>query len=446
MSSGLGRIREAAKGNSQTRFTSLFHHLTVDLLIRAYKALNPKAVPGVDGETWQEYGADYVNRIRDLHGCLHRGAYRAKPSKRMYLEKPDGRKRPIGIAALEDKIVQQATVWVLEAIYEVDFLGFSYGFRPGRGPHNALDAVYVALTKRRVNWVLDADVQSFFDRLDHECLLKFLQHRIGDPRLLRLIQKWLQAGVSDEGEWTSTTVGTPQGAVISPILANIYLHYVLDLWVEQWREGHARGEVYIVRYADDFVLGFQYKDDAVRLRTALTDRLSSFGLALHKQKTRLIQFGRFADKDRRDGGDGKPETFDFLGFTHICSKYRKDGRFTVKRKSSRDRLRRKVQAIGRLLRRLRHLSVPQLGAWLRSVVRGFFQYHAVPGNYDSLQRFRRLISREWLRALRRRSQKDRCSWKRLQQLVARWLPRPRILHPYPDRRLRVTTQGRSRMR
>lgn len=406
-------------------------------MIQAYQALNPKAAPGVDEETWVEYGADYVNRIRDLHERLHRGAYRAKPSKRMYLEKPDGRKRPIGIAALEDKIVQQATVWVLEAIYEVDFLGFSYGFRPGRSQHNALDALYMAITTKRVNWVLDADVKSFFDTLDHTWLLKFLQHRIGDPRLLRLVRKWLRAGVSEEGEWSRTTVGTPQGAVVSPILANIYLHYVLDLWVEQWRKRQARGEVYVVRYADDFVMGFQYQDDAKRLRKALAERFQTFGLSLHEQKTSLIEFGRFADRNQRDRGDGKPETFDFLGFTHICSKRRADGGFTVRRKTIRSRLSRKVTSLRRTLLQYRHAPVPQLGAWLRRVVRGFFQYHAVPGNGAALNRFRRLVIRAWLYALRRRSQKDRFSWTRMKRLADRWIPRPRILHPYPSQRFRV---------
>ena len=437
MYSGLGRVREVAKRDSQTQFTSLFHHLSEDLLIQGYKALNPKATPGVDGETWDDYGTDYVNRIRDLHKRLHRGAYRAKPSKRMYLDKPDGRKRPIGIAALEDKIVQQATVWVLEAIYEVDFLGFSYGFRPGRSQHNALDALYMAITTKRVNWVLDADVKSFFDTLSHEWLVKFLEHRIGDPRLLRLIQKWLRAGVSDEGEWSSTTVGTPQGAVISPILANIYLHYVLDLWVEQWRNRHARGEVYIVRYADDFVMGFQYQEEAERFRRELEKRFQAYGLTLHEQKTRLLEFGRYADKNRRDKGSGKPETFDFLGFKHICSKRRSDGGYKLTRKSIPSRLRDKVKAIRRTLMQHRHAPVPKIGVWLRSVVRGFFQYHAVPGNTQSLNNFRRLVISAWRHALRRRSQKDRFKWTRIFRLADRWLPHPRVIHPYPSQRFRV---------
>jgi len=437
MYSGLGRVREAAKRDSQTRFTSLFHHLSEDLLVQAYKALNPKASPGVDGETWDGYGADYVNRIRELHQRLHRGAYRAKPSKRMYLDKSDGRKRPIGIAALEDKIVQQATVWMLEAIYEADFLGFSYGFRPGRSQHNALDALYMAITTKRVNWVLDADVKSFFDTLSHEWLVTFLQHRIGDPRLIRLIQKWLRAGVSDEGEWSSTTVGTPQGAVISPILANIYLHYVLDLWVQQWRERHTRGEVYIVRYADDFVLGFQYKEEAARFQAELEKRFCAYGLTLHEQKTRLIEFGRYADRNRRDKGDGKPETFDFLGFRHICSTRRSDGGYKLLRKSIPTRLRDRVKAIRRLLMQHRHAPTPTMGAWLKRVVRGFFQYHAVPDNTPSLNRFRRLIICAWRTALSRRSQKGRVAWPRMYRLADQWLPTPRVLHPYPSQRFRV---------
>ncbi len=333
VSQGLQRVREAARRDSSLRFTCLLHHVTVELLREAYKALNPKAAPGVDGMTWSEYGKGLEERLRDLYGRVHRGGYRAQPSKRTYIYKDDGRLRPLGIAALEDKIVQLAVVWVLQAIYEEDFLGFSYGFRPGRGQHNALDAVWVAIVQRKVSWVLDADIRGFFGSIVHEWMIKFVEHRIGDKRIVRLIQKWLKAGVSEDGEWSSTVVGTPQGATVSPLLANIYLHYVLDLWVEAWRKRPARGEVYIVRYADDFVMGFQYRSDAEAFQRVLEVRMRKFGLELNTEKTRLIEFGRFAAETRAKRGNGKPETFDFLGFTHICARRRKDGRFTVRRKT-----------------------------------------------------------------------------------------------------------------
>jgi group II intron reverse transcriptase/maturase len=347
--------------------------------------------------------------------------------------------RPLGIAALEDKIVQQAVVWVLQAIYEEEFLGFSYGFRPGRSQHNALDAIWVAIMQRKVSWILDADIRGFFDSISHEWIEKLVGHRIGDKRILRLIRKWLTAGVSEDGEWSRTVVGTPQGATVSPILSNIYLHYVLDLWVEAWRKSRARGEVYIVRYADDFVMGFQYRDDAEAFHQALGERMQKFGLELKEEKTRLIEFGRFAAENRAKRGEGKPETFEFLGFTHICARRRKDGRFTVRRKTIAKRLRKKVGEVTRELKWNRHMPVPEQGKWLRSVVRGYFQYHAVPGNGQTLVRFKALVSRAWLRALRRRSQKGRgLTWARMQKLLDTWIPRVRILHPYPDRRLCVS--------
>ena len=439
VSQGLERVREAARGDASLRFTNLLHHVTVQMLGEAYDALNPKAAPGVDGMTWAEYGEGLEDRLRDLHGRVHRGGYRAQPSLRTYIPKTDGRLRPLGIASLEDKIVQQAVVWVLQAIYEEDFLGFSYGFRPGRSQHNALDAVWVAIMHRKVNWVLDADVRSFFDSVSHKWMERFVEHRVGDQRVLRLIHKWLKAGVSEDGQWSSTVVGTPQGATVSPLLANVYLHYVLDLWVEAWRKRYARGEVYIVRYADDFVMGFQYRDDAEAFQHALRQRMQKFGLELNAEKTRLIEFGRFARDDRAKRGEGKPETFEFLGFTHICAQRRKDGRFEVRRKTIAKRLRMKVKAIARELKRRRHNLVPEQGRWVQSVVRGYYNYHAVPGNYQALERFRKLVTRAWLRALRRRSHKARClTWARMQKLDATWMPRPRILHPYPDQRLCVT--------
>jgi len=438
-SNGLERIRQAAKRDSSTRFTALLHHITVDRLRDSYRALKRDAAAGVDEVTWEQYGVGLEARLRDLHDRVHRGRYRAKPSKRIYLPKPDGRQRPIGIAALEDKIVQQAASRVLGAIWEEDFANFSYGFRPGRSQHNALDALWVAITQRKVNWVLDADIRSFFDTLDHGWLMKFVEHRVADRRMLRLIRKWLRAGVSEDGRWSRTTVGTPQGAVISPLLANVYLHYVLDLWVKWWRKRRARGEVIIVRYADDFVMGFQYRDDAERFLHDLRERLAQFALEIHQDKTRLIEFGRFAMADRKKRGAGKPETFDFLGFTHICAKRRKDGRFTVRRKVIAKRMRAKLKEIRETLMRRRHDPVPEQGKWLRAVVQGYFNYFAVPGTSLEMNIFRGLVNRHWLRALRRRSQKGRnLTWERIQRLIATWIPPARILHPYPNQRLRVS--------
>lgn len=345
----------------------------------------------------------------------------------------------VTVGALEDKIVQQAVRVVLEQIYEEDFLGFSYGFRPGRGNHDALDALYVGLSKRKVNWVLDADIRGFFDAIDHQWMLRFLEHRIADRRILRLIRKWLIAGVSEDGKWSRTTVGTPQGAVISPLLANIYLHYVLDLWVNQWRKRQARGEVIVVRYADDFALGFQYHSDAQRLHRELRSRLQQFGLTLHPEKTRLIEFGRFAERNRKRRDQGKPETFDFLGFTHYCGRLR-DGSFKVKRKSIAKRMRVTLARIKSQLTGMMHRPVKEQGLWLQSVVRGWYNYHAVPFNLAALDQFRTQIVRMWHHVLRRRSQKARrkCTWSRMQGYVKRWLPPKRILHPHPEQRLIVT--------
>jgi len=436
--SGLDRIREAAKKDKNLRFTSLMHHITIELLRDAYKALKRNAAPGIDDVTWQQYGEELEGNLTNLHQRVQSGRYRAKPSKRIWLDKPDGRQRPIGIAALEDKIIQQAVVWVLNQIYEEDFMGFSYGFRPGRSQHNALDALWVGITRRSVSWILDADLRSFFDTVDHEWLMKFLEHRIADPRLLRLIRKWLRAGVSEAGQWSKTTVGTPQGAVTSPILANIYLHYVLDLWVNQWRKRQASGEVIIVRYADDAVIGFQYQSEAEHFLKELKERLAKFGLELHQEKTRLIEFGRFAVANRAARGEGKPETFDFLGFTHICATTRKNNCFTVRRKTIAKRLKGKAKAVREEIMRRRHDPVSEQGKWLRSVVQGHLNYFAVPGNKPSIDAFRTEVIKGWLHALRRRSQKSRrLSWERVMRLVITWIPRARILHPYPSQRLRV---------
>ena len=329
MSQGLDGVRKAAKERKQVRFTSLLHHLNVDLLRDSFYALQRKASPGVDGVTWQEYETGLEDRLIDLHGRVHRGAYRAQPSRRVYIPKADGRQRPLGIAAVEDKIVQQAVVTILNQIYEVDFKGFSYGFRPGRSPHQALDALAVGIQRKKVNWILDADVMGFFDNLSHEWALKFIEHRVADRRILRLIQKWLKAGVSEDGRWSETNQGTPQGAVASPLIANAYLHYVFDLWAEVWRKKVAKGDVVVVRYADDLVVGFQHRTDAQRFLRAFKERLAKFGLELHPDKTRLIEFGRFAARDRKQRGEGKPATFTFLGFTHYCGQRSSDGQFIV---------------------------------------------------------------------------------------------------------------------
>ncbi len=431
------RIRQAAKRSKELRFTSLLHHITPELLREAYDALKRQAAPGVDGMSWKDYGEGLSDRLSDLHKRVQDGRYRALPAKRVWIPKADGSKRPLGIPALEDKLVQQALVWVLECIYESDFRGFSYGFRPGRGAHDALDAVSVAITQRKVSWVLDADIQSFFDTVSHDWMRKFLEHRIADPRVLRLIRKFLRAGVSEDGEWSRTAAGTPQGAVISPLLANIYLHYVLDLWVDWWRKHHARGEVYIIRYADDFVLGFQYRDDAERLQKDLQQRLQKFDLTPHPEKTRLIEFGRFAIENRRDRGDGKPETFNFLGFTHVCAK-RRDGGFTVRRLTDAKRLKRTLHRIRNELRRRIARSVVETGAWLRRVMQGHLNYYAVPGNRKACQAFRTQVCRAWFFVLRRRSQRRRSiNWSRFNSLVRRWLPSVTVRHPYPNQRLCV---------
>jgi group II intron reverse transcriptase/maturase len=437
-SSGLSGVRQAARRDKRMRFTALLHHVTRPLLLRSFLHLKRAAAPGIDGVTWDDYAEGLEERIADLHNRIHRGTYRAQPSKRTWIPKPDGRQRPLGIAALEDKIVQQAVKTVLECIYEADFLGFSYGFRPGRGCHNALDALWVGLTQKKVSWVLDADIRGFFDAINHEWLIKFLQHRIADRRMLRLLQKWLRAGVSEDGQWSETTVGTPQGAVISPLLANVFLHYVLDLWIADWRKRRATGNVIIVRYADDFVIGFENQADAERCLGELRDRYLKFGLELHPEKTRLIEFGRYAAERRNKRGQGKPETFNFLGLTHICGKTRK-GAFTIKRKSISKKMRAKLQEIKTQLLRCLHGDVKDTGRWLRQVVQGWFNYHAVPGNFPSLNRFRTAVTRLWLRTLRRRSQRGRVwNWNRMQSLCQRWLPKPRILHLYPNQRLIVT--------
>jgi RNA-directed DNA polymerase len=445
VSSDLDRVRQVARRDKQVRFTALLHHVSVDRLREAYRALRPDAAAGVDGVTWREYGLDLEANLRDLHARVHRGAYRARPVRRAYIPKADGRSRPLGVAALEDKVLQRAVVEVLNAIYEQDFLGFSYGFRPGRSPHQALDALTVGITRKKVNWVLDADVRDCFTSLDHSWLLKFLEHRIADRRVLRLIQRWLKAGVIEDGEWSQTLEGTPQGASVSTLLANVYLHYVFDLWVHQWRSRHARGDVVVVRFADDFVVGFEHRDEAERFWAELRERFARYGMELHEGKSRLIEFGRFAVQHRARRGDPKPETFDFLGFTHICTKDRR-GRFKLSRVTSKKRLRTKLRAVKIEMRRRMHHPLPEQGHWLARVLQGHYNYYGVPHNSRALSNFHLQVKRHWLRSLRRRSQRHRMTWERLGRLADRWLPRPRVMHPWPNRRFDARTQGRSLVR
>jgi len=432
-------VREAAHKDSKLKFTALLHHVNEDCLTEAFFNLKKSAAVGVDGVTWHDYEQNLEVNIAVLHDRIHRGGYRALPSRRVWIPKPDGRQRPLGIAALEDKIVQQAVLWVLQSIYEQDFLGFSYGFRQGRSQHQALDALSVAITSKKVNWILDADVEGFFDMIDHSWLIEFLEHRIGDRRILRLIRKWLHAGVIEEGEWSKTTEGSPQGSVISPLLSNVYLHYVFDLWIEWWRKKHCRRDVVVVRYADDFVIGFESHAEATACLEELHARFAKFGLKLHEGKTRLIEFGRYAIERRAESGEGRPDTFDFLGFTHRCGQTRTHGRFTIHRHSIAKRMRATLQAIKAKLRKRMHRPLGETARWLRRVVRGWLNYHAVPGNSHRIGRFVDEVTRLWLFVLRRRSQRGRkrWTWDRMQRLARKHLPRPRIVHPYPDQRFRA---------
>ena len=422
----LDRVREAARQRDKERFTALLHHVNVDTLRLSYQGLRRRAAAGVDGVTWEDYGADLERRLEELHDRVHRGSYRPHPSRRSYIPKADGTRRPLAIAALEDKIVQGAVVMVLNAIYEEDFLGFSYGFRPGRGPHDALDALAVAIDTRQVNWILDADIRRFFDTVSQEWLIRFVEHRVGDRRIIRLIQKWLRAGVVEDGMVSVSDRGTGQGSVISPLLANIYLHYALDLWAERWRRREATGDMVLVRYADDVVAGFEHEADAHRFLDALRERLEEFALTLHAEKTRVIEFGRHAAANREQRGLGKPETFNFLGFTHICGRTR-GGSFLLKRKSRRDRMRAKLKEVKEGLRQRRHHAVPDQGRWLREIVQGVFAYHAVPTNIEAVSAFRYHVVNLWQRALRRRSQTDGTTWQRMAMIARDFLPAP----PHP---------------
>ncbi len=432
VSNGLGRVREVALKDKDARFTALLHHVTPGLLLRSFDGLKRDAAPGADGVTWRDYERGALPRLEALRDRVRSGKYRAVPSRRVYIPKADGRLRPLGIASLEDKVLQRAVCEVLNAVYEADFKGFSYGFRPGRSQHDALDALYAGLTRKRVNWVLDADIRGFFDHLDREWLAKFLRHRIADERVLRLVMKWLNAGVIEDGTWSDSGEGTPQGGSLSPLLANVYLHYVLDLWADWWRKTRARGNVVITRFADDFIVGFQYQDDAERFLAELRGRLAKFSLELHPDKTRLIEFGPHAARDRTARGEGKPETFTFLGFRHIARMTR--GRFWIQRITDRKKMTAKLKSVKAELMRKRHLPVPEQGRWLASVITGHQAYYAVPGNAKAVGTFRHQVTRHWRHALSRRSQKGRVTWERMNRIASRYLPRTRTVHPWPDKR------------
>jgi RNA-directed DNA polymerase len=432
----LARVRKTARQRKKEKFTALFHHLSVDLLREAFLVLKRDAAPGMDGLRWQAYAADLERNLTDLHARVQRGAYRASPSRRTYIPKADGRQRPLAVVALEDKIVQRATVAVLNCIYEEEFLGFSYGFRPKRSQHDALDALAVGITDKKVNFILDADVRSFFDEVSQRWLIRFVEHRIGDPRIIRLIQKWLKAGVLEDGVVTVSEKGTGQGSVISPLLANVYLHYVFDLWAERWRRREATGGMMIVRYADDIVVGFAHEVDARRFWNAMRKRFEEFALSLHPEKTRLIEFGRQAANRRERSGLGRPETFNFLGFTHICGRSR-HGKFLLKRKSRRDRMRGKLTEIKEEMRRRMHQPIPEQGRWLAQVVRGYFAYHAVPTNSATIGAFRHHVVDLWRCSLSRRSQRGGITWQRIKQIADDWLPKPKIRHPWPQQRFAV---------
>src|SRR6266542_1939000 len=437
VSQALDRIRKVAKEKKKERFTALFHHISMDLLEEAFYELKENAAPGVDRLTWTDYEADLERRLEILHDRVQRGAYRALPSRRVYIPKPDGRQRPLAVAALEDKIAQRAVAALLNAIYEEDFLGISYGFRPGRGTHDALDALCVGIHSKKVSFILDADIQSFFDTVNQEWLIRFVEHRIGEQSIIRLIRKWLKAGVMENGVVTVSEQGTGHGAVVSPLLANIYLHYVLDLWTVRWRQREATGDMIIVRYADDFIIGFQHESDARRFLDEMRERLQKFALTLHPEKTRLIEFGRFAAERRKRRGLGKPETFNFLGFTFICGKTRQ-GKFQIKRKTRRDRMQAKLKMIKEEMWRRMHQPIPAQGKWLWHVVQGYFNYHAVPTNFRALVAFRDEITKRWQRVLTRRSERTDLNWVRMNELIDDWLPKPRILHPWPNQRFAVT--------
>lgn len=443
----LERVRQRAEAEPKARFHNLFSLLTVDLLRESFYQLKRQASPGLDKVKWSTYEKNMEANLQDLEDKLHQDRYRATPVRRKYIAKPDGRKRPIGVTTVEDKIVQQAVATLLGAVHEPSFCGFSYGARPGRSAHDALDAVMVALWEQPVGWVLDADIQGFFDQIPHAELLRVLEMRIGDRRLLRLITKWLRVGWVEDGKRHPGKRGTPQGGVISPMLGNIYLDHVLDKWFGAWRRRECQGTAFIVRYVDDVVLGFQYRHEAELALECLRKRLAEWGLTLHPEKTRLIEFGRYASRNRRDRGEGKPESFTFLGVTHSCGKNRKGG-FKIRRQTSRRSLAKVLHRIRDQLRWRLHDGLHETGRWLTSVVRGHFQYFAFPDNWQALDSFRNAVRILWFRAIRRRSHKarQRWNWRRFHPLGERYLPHPKLCHPWPSVRFDARTRRRSRMR
>ena len=435
VSTGLDRIRCAAKRDKNLKFTALMHHVSINRLRDAFEKIKKNAAPGIDGETWATYEKKLEENLKRLYQKTQSGGYQPKPSRRVYIPKADGRLRPLGVASVEDKILQRAVTEVLNAIYEADFLGFSYGYRPKRNPHQALDALAVGIRWKKINWVLDADISGFYDNISHEWMMKFISHRIADNRMLRLINKWLKAGVMEDGKWSTSEFSTPQGASISPLLSNIYLHYAFDQWVHQWREKSAKGDVIVTRWADDFVIGLQYKGEAEQISKALSERLNKFSLSLHPDKTQLIRFGRFAKRDAKlIDGQSKPKTFNFLGMTHICGQT-KDGKYRIHRKTIRKRLTEKLKTVKAELTKRMHAPIKEQGEWIKTVVRGYFNYHAIPGNMHALETFKTQITRMWYRLLRRRSQKSKLNWEKMNILVQKWIPKPKILHPWPEERL-----------
>ena len=431
-------IHQKAKADRKLRFTTLMHHIyNIDMLRMSYLEIKRNAAPGIDKETWESYGRELEENLKALSEQLKSGAYKAKAVRRVYIPKADGKQRPLGITALEDKIVQRAAVAVLNTIYETDFLGFSYGFRPKRSQHQALDALYGGMFTRKVNYVFDADIRDFFNKINREWLIKFIEHRIADKRVVRLIQKWLNAGILEEGEIIYNEQGTPQGSSASPLLANVFLHYVYDLWVQQWRKQKARGEVIVIRFADDTIVGFQYESDAKQFHNELKERFLKFGLELHPEKTRLIEFGRYASENRKKRNEGKPDTFTFLGFTHICGKTKKNGTFTIWRHTIKKKMHRKLKEIKDELKKRMHDSIQDVGQWLKAVVIGHYRYYGVPGNYEAMNDFRHLIGQRWKHSLKRRSQKANITWEKMGKLIEQWLPQPQICHKYPSERMGV---------
>ena len=435
VSNGLERVRQRAEAEKSEAFVNLFHLLKVPLLREAFYALKRKASPGLDGVSWHQYERGLEARLPELQDELHKGSYRATPAKRTYLIKPDGRKRPLGVQAVEDKVVQMACVMILTEVYEPLFCGFSYGSRPGRRPHDALDALHEGIWRRKINWILDCDIEGFFDQLPHDKLMEILEKRVKDPRLLRLIRKWLRVGWVEAGTRHQATIGTPQGSVISPLLANIFLSEVMDKWTARWRCETAHGDMIAIRYVDDAVFGFQREEDARRFLDELRERLEAYGMKLHPGKTRLIEFGRFAVSNRKERGEGKPDSFDFLGFTHSCGKKR-NGQFMVRRKTIAKRMTAKLKAVKEELRKRMHDPLGKTGHWLAGVIRGAINYYAVPGNMKAVRAFYTQVGRLWIQTIRRRSQKakERWTWERFYRLQRHWLPRPRLSHPFPSQR------------